>query len=93
MRFTWQEQKRRTNLAKHGFDFASAEQVFSGHTFSFEDQRYAYDEQRFITVGLLGINVVVMVHTETADEIHIISMRKAEKHEQQAYFRSLRGKR
>ncbi|MBK1643023.1 hypothetical protein CKO12_14385 [Chromatium okenii] len=34
--------------------------------------------------------MVVVVHTETADTIHIISMRKAEKHEQRSYYEQLR---
>ena len=53
------------------------------------DTRFAYTENRFSTIGLLGVEVVVIAHTETADEIHIISMRKAERHEQKNYFASL----
>ena len=34
---------------------------------------------------LWGI-VVVMAHTEDAETLHLISMRKAEKHEQRLYF-------
>lgn len=35
MKFTWDEAKRKTNLAKHGFDFAVAEAVFAGMTYTF----------------------------------------------------------
>ncbi|MHC5720116.1 MAG: BrnT family toxin, partial [Nostoc sp.] len=52
MQFTWDENKRQSNLGKHGFDFVDASQVFEGATFTFEDERYAYGEQRFITLGL-----------------------------------------
>ena len=90
MNFTWNESKRQTNLIKHGLDFADAATVFALDTFTFEDQRFAYGEHRFITLGLLGVTVVVVVHTETADTIHIISMRKAEKHEQRSYYEQLR---
>ncbi len=48
MGFTWDENKRQSNLGKHGFDFVDAPQVFQGATFTFEDGRYAYEEQRFI---------------------------------------------
>jgi uncharacterized DUF497 family protein len=41
---------------------------------------------RFSTMGLLGETVVAIAHTETEDEIHVISMRKAERHEQENYF-------
>ena len=86
MNLTWNEVKRQANLKKHGLDFADAEIVFSGGVFTFEDDRFAYGEQRFISLGLLGSVVVVMAHTESEDTVRLISMRKAEKHEQQLYF-------
>ena len=89
MNFTWNETKRKANLKKRGLDFADAESVFSGHTLTRPDMRFAYTENRFSTIGLLGVDVVVIAHTETVDEIHIISMRKAERHEQKNYFASL----
>ena len=39
MRFIWHEPKRQANLKKHGVDFADAERVFTGPTFTFEDVR------------------------------------------------------
>ena len=62
---------------------------FTGPTFTFEDDRFAYGEQRFITLGLLRGRVVVIAHTEHDDEVHIISMREGTKREQTTYFRSL----
>lgn len=85
MNFTWNEIKRQSNLKKHGLDFADAETVFSGEVFTFEDDRFPYGEQRFISIGLWRGQVVVMAHTEDAETIHLISMRKAEKHEQKLY--------
>jgi hypothetical protein len=90
MKFTWDEEKRQRNLKKHGLDFEQAPQVFDGLTFTFEDTRFDYDEHRYVTLGLLD-NVVVIVHTETATEIRIISMRKATRNEQELYFRNLYG--
>jgi len=89
MNFTWNKVKCQTNLKKHGLDFAYAERVFYGHTLTRPDTRFAYTENRFSTIGLLGVEVVVIAHTETDDEIHIISMRKAERYEQEHYFASL----
>lgn len=89
MRFTWHEPKRQSNLKKHGVDFVDAENIFSGPTFTFEDKRKNYGEQRWVTLGLLGMRVIVLVHTETADEIHVISMREAEKDEQLLFFNNL----
>ncbi|MBI5920706.1 MAG: BrnT family toxin [Betaproteobacteria bacterium] len=81
MNFTWKAAKRASNLKKHGLDFADAEQVFSGPTFTEEDTRDYQGEQRFNSTGFLGTTIVTISHTETDDEIHVISMRKAEPHE------------
>lgn len=81
MEFTWNGAKRTANLKKHGFDFADARWVFSGPTLTVEDRRDCGGEQRFNTTGLLGTMFVTICHTESEDEIHIISMRKAEQHE------------
>ncbi|MCM1512949.1 MAG: BrnT family toxin [Oxalobacter formigenes] len=43
---------------------------------------------RYVTVGLPGDKVVVMAHTETEDEIRIISRRKAQRYERERYFAS-----
>jgi uncharacterized DUF497 family protein len=89
MRFTWHEPKRQENLTKHGLDFADAERVFAGPTFTFENDRTDYGEQRWVTLGLLSATVVVIVHTETAEEIRVISMREADKDEQFLFFTNL----
>jgi uncharacterized DUF497 family protein len=81
MEFTWDEPKRLENLKKHGFDFIDAERVFCGPTMTVEDTRDYGGEQRFNTTGFLDIFIVTICHTETDDEIHLISMRKAENHE------------
>jgi uncharacterized DUF497 family protein len=86
MEFTWSERKRALNLKEHGLDFVDAIAVFSGITFTFEDDRFSYNEQRFITLGLLAGIPVSIAHTETTDEIRIISFRKATKREEQIYF-------
>ncbi len=86
---TWDERKRRTNLRKHGFDFIDAEEVFRGVTYTYEDDRFSYGEQRFVTLGLLRHQVVSLVHTEVGDHIHVISMRKGTKREREIYFQSI----
>ena len=54
MRFSWDERKRRLNLKEHGLDFVDAPRVFEGPTLTFEDDRFAYDEQCLVTLGFLG---------------------------------------
>jgi len=86
---TWDEPKRRRNLRKHGFDFDEADQVFEGVTYTYEDDRVAYAERRFVTLGLLREIVVSVVHAEEGEHIHVISMRKATKRERKIYFESV----
>jgi hypothetical protein len=89
MEFTWDEEKRRANIIHHGFDFMDAKETFKGFTFTFEDDRFDYGEERFITLGLLKGTVVVIAHTEKGNEIRLISIRKATKYEQEIYFEGL----
>jgi uncharacterized protein len=89
MKIIWDDDKRRTNIQKHGFDFADAATLLDSLTYTFEDARFAYGERRFTTMGMLRETVVVIAHTETARQIRIISMRKATKHEQTLYFENL----
>ena len=89
MRFIWHEPKRQANLKKHGVDFVDAERVFTGSTFTFEADREDYGEQRWVTLGLLGMKVIVIVHIETKDEIRVISMREADNDEQLLFFTNL----
>lgn len=89
MRYTWSESKRRRNLTDHGLDVRDAPAVFAGVTYTFEDDRLDYPEQRYVTLGLLLGVPVSIVHTETDDEIRIISFRKATRREITIYFESI----
>ena len=87
MRYIYDPDKKAKNLKKHRLDFDDARGVIeSGQTVTFEDQRYAYDEVRYITLGLLRGEVVAISTTETETTVRIFSMRKAEKNEQKIYF-------
>ncbi|MBT9096518.1 BrnT family toxin [Methylovulum psychrotolerans] len=83
---TYDEAKRKANLDKHGFDFVGCEAVFSGFTLTREDGRDRYGELRFQTLGVWNGVVVFVVHTPRGDDDQIISIRKAEKHEQRSYW-------
>ena len=83
--------KRATNIRKHGYDFGDAPQFIENPVaVTFEDRRFDYDEQRFITLGILRDAVVLIVTAETDEEIRVISMRKAEQNEQEIYFKNIR---
>ena len=91
MEFTWSEAKRAANIKAHGLDLVDAASVFEGLTFTFEDDRFSYGEQRFVTLGLLAGIAVSIVHTENEHEIRVISFRKATKRESQIYFDEIKN--
>lgn len=90
VKFVWDENKRLVNLRRHEIDFADVYRVFEFDRYLFPDDRFDYGEQRWISLGLLFGEVVAVTHTESDEVIRYISVRKAEKHEQEIYFKSIR---
>ena len=85
----WDKAKNRNNFAKHGLSFEDAEQVFSRPCVTFEDDRFDYGEQRFITLGLLPGRLVVIAPRTPRRGDGIISMRKGNRREQEIYKKRL----
>jgi uncharacterized DUF497 family protein len=86
VKYEWDEEKRKSNIRKHGLDFEDAAEIFEGDTLTVSDDRKDYGEKRFVTIGLCKAVVIVVAHTEKDDLIRIISMRKATKNEENSYF-------
>ncbi len=86
---SWDERKRLSNIEDHGLDFQGCEVVFDGPVFVYEDDRAHYGEQRLCVVGWLNGEVVHMTYTERAKDFHVISLRKAEKHEVKRYIKEV----
>lgn len=86
---TWNEQKRIANLTRHGLDFEGCEALFDHPVVTKEDARVAYGEQRINLLGWLENRVVHMTYTERGDDLHVISLREATKHETRAFFEAL----
>jgi uncharacterized DUF497 family protein len=89
MRFEWDEDKNRRNLAKHKVSLETASLVFDDpHLFSVQD-RIVEGEERWQTVGMVSGAIILVAHTyrDEADGevIRLISARKATPHERQAY--------
>ena len=85
---TWDEDKRRKNIVKHGIDFVGADTIFDQPMLTREDDREHYGEQRLQSLALLEGRVVFVVWTERESGTHIISIRKADKHERKIYFQT-----
>ena len=86
---TWDERKRHANLRRHGLDFEGCEAVFDFPVVTVEDSRAAYGEQRINLLGWLADRVVHMTYTERGEDLHVISLREATKHEARNYFKVL----
>jgi len=77
MKFEWDDSKNKSNLVKHGFDFADAFRIFNLPMVVELDERDDYGEDRCIGIGLLDGRVVVVVYTEPDEEtVRIISRAK-----------------
>jgi hypothetical protein len=56
---------------------------------TFEDDRFAHGEERFLTLGLLARRLVVVAHSPRDEATRIISMRKGNRREQKIYQKRL----
>jgi len=78
--------KRKANLRKHKVDLTDCYEAFDAPMLTREDTREDYGEQRFVSLGLVSGKVVFLVWADSQDEARLISCRKAEPHETEAYF-------
>ena len=86
MDFEWDEQKNKTNIAKHGIAFEEAALIFRGITLTEMDVRQDYGEVREISIGTLPEQVVIVVaHTDRNGVTRIISARSANRAERRKY--------
>ena len=61
MKLGYDPEKRSITLKERGLDFARAGEVFQGIHFTAQDVRFVYQEDRFITAGLLDARLVILV--------------------------------
>jgi uncharacterized DUF497 family protein len=88
MRFEWDEEKRRANTEKHGFDFIWARQLFDGRP-RFDLSSPRDNEPRILSIGEIDRVMVAAVWTSRGeDTVRIISVRRA-RHEEERQYRQL----
>jgi len=80
--------KDAVNIAKHGVSLSQAFEMDTDLMVTFEDRRFAYDEDRWISIGPIGEDLFVLAHTYRSDRIRPISLRKAERSERKIYRES-----
>jgi uncharacterized DUF497 family protein len=93
--FSWDARKSAANLDARGFDFAFASLIFDGPTLEKEDRRREYGERRIVVIGLAHGIALTVVYTDRPRpgqdvERRIISARRSNRHERQAFEAALR---
>lgn len=77
--------KHAATLTERGLDMARAGEVFDLPHLSFQDIRYDYGEDRWVTIGYLDDRMIVMAWTLRTGALRVISMRKANDREKARY--------
>jgi uncharacterized DUF497 family protein len=92
LEFEWDDDKAAANWQLHGIDFSEALKAFSD-PFAVEhfDDRQEYGEKRINLIGMCDGLLVHVTYTERKERVRIISARRAERHEQDNYYRENSG--
>jgi uncharacterized DUF497 family protein len=77
--------KRDQVLAERGLDMARAGEIFEGFFLTRRDGKHSTDEERFISVGLLDDDVVIVPWTLRGILRRIVTMWKANDRERQNF--------
>lgn len=96
MHFEWDEEKNRSNLAKHDIQFETAALVFEDPDALTQRDPFSQEEERWITLGTIApATVLFVVHTWFEDEndvgVRIISARAATARERRTYEEAHQG--
>jgi hypothetical protein len=85
MEIEYDAAKSRRNAKRRGLHFGDAMELLSGPHVSRPDTRRNYGEQRIIAYGLIRGRMHVCVYTLRREAYRIISLRKANRREVDAY--------
>ena len=87
VQFTWDPAKAAANLSKHGVSFEDAASVFRNPMAKvLPDPTHSEHEVRSLIIGhSAGGRLLLVVFTETADRIRVISARDASARERREY--------
>lgn len=90
LKFEWDNNKDKINSKKHGVSFDEAQTVFyDEYAIQFFDPDHSENEDRFLLLGMsFKLKTLVICHCFKQEEtiVRIISARKADKDEEQAYW-------
>ena len=85
MRYEWDEEKRASNLDKHGVDFEAMEGL-DWRTADIKPSPRG-GEMRYVATGRMGVRLHRAVFTLRGERVRIISLREANRREVRNYER------
>jgi uncharacterized DUF497 family protein len=86
MKFEWAEEKNKSNINKHGIDFADAQFVFLDPChWEIYDEEHSISEERWKIIGKVK-EVLVVIVTIRGEVTRIVSAREATPLERKAYY-------
>jgi len=90
LRFVWDPAKNLANQRKHGVSFEEAQTAFHDERATvYYDPEHSEDEDRFLLLGMsLLVRVLVVCHCYREGDlvVRIISARRADRREEEAYW-------
>jgi uncharacterized DUF497 family protein len=87
MRIIYDPAKRDAILRERNLDISQAGQVFAGFHLTRGDQKHSESEDRFVSVGMLDEDVVIVVWTPREEGRRIVTMWKTNEKERSTYYR------
>ncbi len=93
MNFEWDTEKNKANKIKHGFSFEEALHIFADpNAIEIYNQIHSQSEDRYKVIGQIQskVFVVTVIYTENKEQLRLISARKANQKERNAYEKQKR---
>jgi uncharacterized DUF497 family protein len=85
MEFEWDEDKRLKVMRERGVDFADVALIFEHPVWSRADDRRDYGEKRWRSVGMVDNECYVVIHTQRAKKIRLVTAWRAGRDEEREY--------
>ena len=88
MDFEWDENKRLTNIEKHGIDFEDAIGIWEDDVVEVPS-RSQHGENRLVAFRVLEVRIIAVVYTDREGARRIVSARRASRNERGDYKAAL----
>ncbi len=89
--FDWDENKRRSNLQKHGIDFVEAMTALNEPHLEYDVHKNV--EIRVLAICQMTMQIIAVVYTKRNEKYRIISARTASRDERRKYSDYVDGRR